>query len=135
MRILTTAGLVVIKDRRLLLAFSKNKQAFYLPGGKADENETTLSALQREIQEELSITLDPTRLSFYTHITAPAFGEDKGVIMEQDCYRYELHEQPNPSAEIGALEWFDTTTYLTRPEQVPGVIRILQLLKEENLID
>lgn len=135
MRILTTAGLVVIKDRRLLLAFSKNKQAFYLPGGKVDKGETTLSALQREIREELNITLDPTRLSFYTHITAPAFGEDKDIIMEQDCYRYELYEQPHPSAEIGALEWFDTSTYLTRPERVPGVIQILQLLKKENLID
>jgi hypothetical protein len=31
---LQTAGLVVIKNRKLLLAFSKNKQAFYLPGAK-----------------------------------------------------------------------------------------------------
>jgi len=39
---LITAGLIVIKDKQLLLAFSNNKQAFYLPGGKADPGETTV---------------------------------------------------------------------------------------------
>jgi len=45
---MTTAGLVVVKDRKLLLAFSNNKKAFYLPGGKTDEGETTREALLRE---------------------------------------------------------------------------------------
>ena len=49
------AGLIVLKNRKLLLAFSNNKKAFYLPGGKVDANETSLQALQREIKEELNI--------------------------------------------------------------------------------
>ena len=52
---LQTAGLVVIKNRKLLLAFSKNKQAWYLPGGKTDLGETAQDALLREIKEELDI--------------------------------------------------------------------------------
>ena len=50
---LHTAGLVVIQENKLLLAFSNNKKAWYLPGGKIDAGETPVEALQREIQEEL----------------------------------------------------------------------------------
>jgi len=132
---LQTAGLVVIKNRKLLLAFSKNKQAFYLPGGKTDEGETTKQGLIREINEELNILLYEEDLKYYTHITAPAFGESNGVIMEQDCFLCELRVIPIPAAEIGALEYFTVNSYTLQPKQVPGVVMILQLLKEDRLID
>lgn len=130
-----TAALVVIKSRKLLLAFSKNKQAFYLPGGKVDAGETTVAALQREIAEELNVTVDGNGLRYYTHITAPAFGEQQGIIMEQDCYLYELDETPVPSSEIGALEYFDSASYTLQPKQVPGVVTIIRQLKNDGLID
>src|SRR5438552_17864455 len=83
---LVTAGLIVLNHRQLLLAYSNNKQAFYLPGGNADKGETTYQALIREIREELNVNLAPHDLEFYSHITAPAFGEKAGIIMEQDCF-------------------------------------------------
>jgi 8-oxo-dGTP pyrophosphatase MutT (NUDIX family) len=129
-----TSGLVVIRDRKLLLAFSKNKRAFYLPGGKTDEGETPVQSLIREIKEELDIDLLPERLSWYTHITAPAYGELNGTIMEQECYRYELEEEPRPSAEIGPVRFFDCDSYAHEPEQVPGVVQILAQLKKEGLV-
>jgi 8-oxo-dGTP pyrophosphatase MutT (NUDIX family) len=132
---LHTAGLVVIKDKKLLLAYSNNKQAFYLPGGKVDEGETATQALVREIIEELNIVLQEERLQFYAHITAPAFGEDKAIIMEQDCYRYELEETPSPNAEIGEVEYFDSRSYRSQPAQVPGVITIIEQLKKNGLIN
>ena len=135
MHTLTTAGLVVVKDRKLLLAFSNNKKAFYLPGGKADEGETTEAALHREISEELNVTLDPGKVRFYTHITAPAFGEQNGIIMQQDCFLYDLQEQPRPAAEIGDLRYFDTRTYREQPHQAPGVVMIMHQLQADNLID
>jgi 8-oxo-dGTP pyrophosphatase MutT (NUDIX family) len=132
---LITAGLVVIKDRKLLLAFSNNKQAFYLPGGKADQGETTVMALVREVQEELNISPDPSDLAFYTHIQAPAFGEPEGVLMAQDCYRYELRQEPRPAAEIGALRYFDTAAYRQEVRQAPGVVMVMEQLQRDNLID
>ena len=132
---LQTAGLVVIKNRKLLLAFSKNKQAFYLPGGKTDGGETTKQGLVREINEELNILLHEEDLKYYTHITAAAFGETNGVIMEQDCFLCELREAPIPAAEIGALEYFTADSYSHQPSQVPGVVMILQLLKMDGIID
>ena len=56
---LPTAGLIVVDNQKLLLTFSKNKKAWYLPGGKIDEGETSKQALIREIEEELNVTLNP----------------------------------------------------------------------------
>ena len=73
---LDTAGLLVIQNRKLLLAFT-NKQCFDLPGGKIDKGETAIMALCREIKEKLNILLKDDELGFYTHISAPAYGEKK----------------------------------------------------------
>ena len=132
---LTTAGLLVISDRKLLLAFSNNKKAFYLPGGKTDEGESTLEALRREVREELNVTLAPSGIRFYTHISAPAFGEQKDITMEQDCFIYDLGITPSPAAEIGDLRYFTTRTYGQEPQQVPGVLMVMQQLVQDNLID
>src|ERR1700741_638984 len=98
---LPTAGLLIIKNRKLLLAFSKNKQCFYLPGGKIDEGETATSALCREITEELNISLDEKELQFYMHISAPAYGELNGTVMEQDCFLIDKPVKPVAASEIG----------------------------------
>ena len=134
MKQLVTAGLVVINDRRLLLAFSKNKRAWYLPGGKIDDGETTLLALVREIKEELNILLEKEELKFYTHITALAFGEHPEILMEQDCFLYHLLNTPKPNAEIEDLKYFDSNSYQTEI-QVPGVVLLMKKLKADGLID
>ena len=135
MPILTTAGLVAIRDRKLLLAYSNNKRAFYLPGGKTDPGETTRAALVREVREELNLDIEPDTLQFYTHIQAAAFGEHPELIMHQDCFLHELESEPVPAAEIGDLQWFDTAGYGSQPAQVPGVVMVMDRLRADNLID
>jgi 8-oxo-dGTP pyrophosphatase MutT (NUDIX family) len=132
---LPTAGLLIIKDRKLLLAYSKNKNCFYLPGGKIDKGETAAQALCREVSEELKIALDEKDLKYYTHITAPAYGETNGVIMEQDCFLTEKTTEPTASAEIGELRYFTLNEYITGVNRAPGTVAILEILKEDNLID
>ena len=132
---LPTAGLLVIKDRKLLLAFSKNKKCFYLPGGKIDDSETAVEALQREIGEELNLSLLKEELQFYTHITALAYGELNGTIMEQDCFLLNKLVQPTASAEIGELKYFSLKEYLQQSNTAPGAVMILEKLKQDNLID
>ena len=78
---LPTAGLLIIENRKLLLAYSRNKQCFYLPGGKIDVDETAAQALCREIAEEMNVTIEENELEYYMHITAPAYGEENGTIM------------------------------------------------------
>ena len=132
---LATAGLLIIKERKLLLAFSFNKQCFYLPGGKIDAGETAEQALCREIFEELNIHLDPADLTYYTHISAPAYGETDGLIMEQECYFLKKQATPIASAEIGELRYFTLQEYMLEKQQAPGAVMILQQLKNADIID
>ncbi|MFI5155376.1 MAG: NUDIX domain-containing protein [Chitinophagales bacterium] len=135
MHSIRTAGLLVIQEKKLLLAYSRNKQAFYLPGGKANPHETSLEALMREVDEELHIKLDQEHTFYYKHITAPAFGEASGMIMEQDCFISDLKEIPKPDAEIEMVKYFDRNAYAQEPQQVPGVLMIMQELSKDRLID
>ena len=130
-----TAGLLIIKERKLLLAYSKNKKCFYLPGGKIDNNETAIEGLCREIREELNIPLTENDLSYYTHISAPAYGEMNGTIMEQDCFLVNKNVEPVASAEIGELRYFSLEEYLWQANIAPGAVRVLKILKVDNLID
>jgi 8-oxo-dGTP pyrophosphatase MutT (NUDIX family) len=132
---LQTAGLLLIQNRKLLLAFSNNKQCFYLPGGKIDEGETAVIALCREIAEELNIVLAENELKYYTHISAPAYGERDDTIMEQDCFFINKPVIPTASAEIGELKYFSLAEYLKEANQAPGATMILEKLKSDNLID
>ena len=131
---LHTAGLLFIKNKKLLLAFSKNKQCFYLPGGKVDENETASQALCREIEEELHVSLTDDDLEYYTHITAKAFGEDTGVVMEQDCFFVRKQINPLPGAEIETIRFFTLAEYLEQDTQAPGAVLILEQLTAAGLL-
>ena len=135
MRHIHCAGLIAVKNRKLLLAFSKNKQAYYLPGGKVDADETAVKALIREVKEELNIILHENDLQFYCHITAAAFGEANGLIMEQDCFMCELKEAPKPTAEISKVEYFDEATYKEQEHLVPGVMMAFEQLRKDKFID
>ena len=132
---LPTAGLLIIQNRKLLLAYSRNKQCFYLPGGKIDEGETAAMALCREIVEEMNITIDQDELKYHTHITAPAYGEEDGIIMEQDCFFLHRNVAPQASAEIGELKYFSLDDYLSETNRAPGAVMILERLQQEGLID
>jgi 8-oxo-dGTP pyrophosphatase MutT (NUDIX family) len=132
---LPTAGLLVIQNRKLLLAYSKNKKCFYLPGGKIDEGETAAGALCREISEEMNVMIDEQELKYHTHIAAPAYGEEDGIIMEQDCFLLHRNITPRASSEIGELKYFSLNDYLSETNRAPGAVMILEQLQNEGLID
>jgi 8-oxo-dGTP pyrophosphatase MutT (NUDIX family) len=135
MKQLPTAGLLVVKNNKLLLTYSKNKKAWYLPGGKLDEGETSKIALIREIKEELSLDLQDDKLSFYCHITAQAYGEDN-LLMEQDCFLYDLQEVIQPTNEIEAVKYFDYNEYLEEEIQVEGVVMVFEeLIQGKQLVE
>lgn len=133
-KFIRTVGLLVIKNDKLLLAYSNNERAWYLPGGKIETDELPQQSLVREIWEELTLKIDVKLLKFYCHITVPAYGEEENLIMEQDCYLYELHENISPNNEIGAIKFFDSYSYEQEPAQVIGVLQIFKRLKADGLV-
>ena len=130
-----TVGLLVVRDRKLLLAFSNNKQCFYLPGGKKDADETAEQALCREIAEELNVKLEEKNLKYHMHVSAPAYGEMNGTMMEQDCFFVDDAISPTASAEITKLKYFTLEDYLIEKNQAPGAVMVLKQLRAENFID
>ena len=133
--LLPCAGLIYIENKKLLLAYSNNKQCFYLPGGKIDAGESAAAALCREILEEMNVTIKETGLQFYTHISAPAYGEKEGTIMEQDCFIVQQTIQPVAAAEIVRLQYFSLEEYLKEPNIAPGAVMVLEQLQKDGYID
>ena len=132
---LPTAGLIIVHHRALLLAYSNNKQAWYLPGGKIDAGETAKQALLREIHEELVLDLDAEQVHFYTHISAPAYEEIPAVMMAQDCFRCELGGAiPQAQAEIGAVRYFTLAEFQQLDTQVVGVVQVYACLQADGLV-
>lgn len=46
---------ICVKDSKILLAYFKPKSYYFLPGGHVEHGESVLTALEREIKEELGI--------------------------------------------------------------------------------
>lgn len=131
---LHTAGLIVINDNKLLLAFSNNKRAWYLPGGKIDPGESAIQSLIREIEEELQVKLSETDLKPYYHISAPAFGEENNLIMEQDCFIGSPNDAYKASGEIGGIKYFSYESYKAQEPLVPGVITAFEKLIADGIL-
>ncbi|SDJ18525.1 NUDIX hydrolase [Aliiruegeria lutimaris] len=80
-KIIDKVGFCVLRERRVLLARSKGDALFQIPGGKVEAADADdLSALAREVQEELGVTLDRESAEFLGLFSAPAAGKP-GVIV------------------------------------------------------
>lgn len=100
MRVIAAAVL----DRRGLLLVSKRAapDVFYLPGGKPEPGEAPLDCLQRELAEELGVSM--TTAEPFAEVRAPAALE--GVPMWMTVFLARLAGTPAPAAEIAALRWW-----------------------------
>lgn len=56
--------LVEEKDDKILLVQVRNREKYYFPGGKIDDGESYVEALQRELKEELCLDLAEEELEF-----------------------------------------------------------------------
>ncbi len=132
--LLACAGLIYIENKKLLLAYSSKKQCFYLPGGKIDSGESAIAALCREVFEEMNVQISENDVEFYTHISAPAYGEEEGIIMEQDCFTLNKKINPIASAEIALLKYFSLADYKNEICRASGVMLVLEQLHKARLI-
>ena len=92
-------------------------------------------ALLREIREELALDLETEQLHFYTHISAPAYGETPAVMMAQDCFRCELGDAiPQAQAEISAVRYFTLAEFQHLDIQVAGMVQVYARLQADGLV-
>ncbi|MBT8321703.1 MAG: NUDIX domain-containing protein [Eudoraea sp.] len=96
---------ILIENKKMLCVRSEGKEMFYLPGGKREPGETDEQALIREIEEELSVALDPQSLMFVKVFEAPADGQSPGIIVRMHCYMARFSGELKAQAEIAEMQW------------------------------
>jgi 8-oxo-dGTP diphosphatase len=108
-------GLAVVQLDRLLLVRKRGSDCLILPGGKPERGEDDLTALSREIDEELGCTIDPQSIRYLGSFRDRAAGLDETEVVVK-LYAGTLVGDPVPQGEIEQLLWFnphtDTSTEL-----------------------
>ena len=121
-----------IKDNRVLMARSKGKDKFYLPGGKREDGEDDKSALIREIKEELSVDIIPESLEYVDTFTARADGKPSGTLVRLTCYQSNFHGECKPAAEIEEIDWI---CYQEKERCSLAAKVVLDALKLQHILD
>jgi 8-oxo-dGTP diphosphatase len=111
--VIDTVAWVRLEDGRILCARPRDKDVFYIPGGKREGAETDLQTLLREIAEELTVTLLPETVRYV--------GTYEAGQVRMSCYTAEYQGILTASSEIAELAWF---SYADRP-RVPPVDQLL----------
>jgi 8-oxo-dGTP pyrophosphatase MutT (NUDIX family) len=108
------AAAIVHKRRLLLVSKRAAPGIFYLPGGKPLEDERLVDCLERELAEELAVTVrELTPLVDFRAVAAL-----EGVPMRMTVYETTISGTPRPQAEIAALQWWPASR---RIELAPAV--------------
>ncbi|WP_433337935.1 NUDIX hydrolase [Spirillospora sp. CA-294931] len=105
-----------LENGRILSTRSRGKDAYYLPGGKREPGETDLDTLCREIEEELTVTIDPATATYKGTWEAQAHGHAAGITVRMTCYTAAYTGTLAPSHEIEEVIWL---TYADRPRVAP----------------
>jgi len=120
-----------LRDGQLLSTRSRGKDRYYIPGGKREAGETDHQTLLREIEEELTVALDPASLEYAGTFEAPAHGHPAGVLVRMTCYYARYTGTLQPAAEIAEVVWL---TYQHRA-QVSAVDQLIfDWLKERGML-
>lgn len=129
------AGGIILRDRRLLVVRSKNKKAFYTPGGKIEPSETAKQALVRELREEVNIDTSEDDLETFGTFYAQATEQESKTI-RMDIFTIKAWRGDiTPSSEIEEVQWINSDD----AEKITlGSIfhhEVIPRMKQQGLID
>ena len=104
------AAVIIDKQQRMLLVRKKNTLYFMQPGGKIEPQESAETAVIRELREELSLSLDASRLMPMGQFTDNAANEP-GYIVQATLFRSE-----QPLGEVTAAAEIEEARWVSREE-------------------
>ncbi|MFI8739970.1 NUDIX hydrolase [Stutzerimonas zhaodongensis] len=119
---------------RVLIVRKRGTQAFMLPGGKIEGEETPRQALERELHEELDLLIEPSKLESLGHFQSRAANEPDHWV-EADVFVARLEASVKVQAEIDALDWLEV--HAERQGHLAPLLReqVLPALRRRLLTD
>jgi len=113
-------ALIYLKDGKILSTRTKGREKFYIPGGKRENGESDEQTLVREIQEELSVMIDDSSISYMGTFKAQSDGAADGVIVKMTCYTAEFIGELAPANEIAEIRWLtlSDTSIISAVDQI-----------------
>lgn len=102
-RLLVSVGWVTVAEGRLLGVRTRGRDVFYLPGGKPEPGEDLMTAVVREVREELDLELVDVAPAFV--VEAPAHGQVPAATVRMTCFTGRATGRPTACGEIEELAW------------------------------
>jgi 8-oxo-dGTP diphosphatase len=118
------AALIRDDAGRMLVVRKRGTEAFMQPGGKCNAGEDDLTALDREIGEELGCRMVPGSARSLGQFDCPAANEP-GWRVRANLYAVDFRGAVVPQAEIAEARWIDRAA--------PGSIVLAPLTRDHVL--
>ncbi len=128
-RIRIAAAILMAPDNRILLVRKAGTTAFMQAGGKIENGETPVAALQRELSEELGLTINQDQAHYLGAFSATAENEP-GYTVEAEVFRIALTQPVAKAAEIEEIVWVDPLQKVELPLAPLTENYLLPLCKE-----
>ncbi|CAK9887845.1 MULTISPECIES: NUDIX hydrolase [Pseudomonas] len=106
------AALLLDPQGRTLLVRKRGTQAFMQPGGKIEADEQPVSALARELFEELGLAIEAQDAEYLGQFSAPAANEP-GFVVQAEIFKVHTAMAVEPAAEIEEVVWVSARKQLT----------------------
>ena len=129
---LIVSAVAVVRDRSVLMVTAREREVYYMPGGKVDPGETAAEAAAREAFEEVALQFTPDDLEELFEVRTQAHGEPDGRQVHMRVFRGWTDDEPVPSGEVGAVHW---TTSADADRCPPACVDVLRRLVDLDLID
>jgi len=129
------AGGILIRNKKLLVEKSSNKEFFIAPGGKVEPGETSKQALLRELQEEFNIAVAESDLEFFETFSAPAAGQEHRRLTMDIFIVKQWQGEPKPNEAGQQIRWINSQ--IPKDIQVGSIFlhQVIPRLKKLNLIN
>lgn len=104
MEIRIAAAALMREDGATLLVRKRGTSAFMQPGGKIEDDEAPISALCRELLEELGLVIQPEEAEYLGCFSSPAANEANCTVTAE-IFRLLSEKDINPQSEIEEVRW------------------------------
>jgi 8-oxo-dGTP diphosphatase len=135
LQMIRKAAGILLKDRKLLVEKSVNKEFFISPGGTIEKGETPQEALIRELREEFSIEVSGEDLELFGKFSAQAVNH-AGQTVEMTVFVVKNWlGEPAASSEVEEIAWIDSDIPVDMKLGSIFAHDVIPRLKEKGLIN